>query len=398
MLALLLVLGGWWSLRAMNGGTEDWHAVSRGDLVLSVELTGTLQAVETSLIGPPQLGEVWQFKIARMAQEGTEVKAGTPVLVFDTSELDQRLLQQMAEAEQAAKEIEKFETEEAIRRQGETMQRAEAHARLRRAKMKVDVPTELAKAGELAAARLDLELADKEVAYLEQKRTTSERSAEATLAGLRNQHARAERTVQDIREAIAEMVRKAPRDGTVIYLSNWQDDKKKVGDTCWRGERVMELPDLGRMKALGQVREASAGKVVEGQQAKFRLDAHPDQEIEGRVRSIWRTVQQESWRTPQKVMRVEIELAQTDTQRMRPGMRFRGTIETERIAGVLLLPADAIVLSPDGPLVYRRAWRGSDAVAVKLGRRNEDQVEVLEGLSEGDEVSLRAPAGAGRQT
>ena len=75
--------------------------------MLGVEVTGTLRAIDTSLLGPPQLPQYWEFKIAYMAPEGNEVEPGTPVLGFDTSDLQQQLQRQQAEAAEARKQIEK---------------------------------------------------------------------------------------------------------------------------------------------------------------------------------------------------------------------------------------------------------------------------------------------------
>src|SRR5512142_1164024 len=76
----------------------DWVHPSRGDLVSGVDVTGTLAAVESDSFGPPQLPDVWDFKIAMMAPEGSDVKKGTPVLAFDTSELQRRLDEKRAES------------------------------------------------------------------------------------------------------------------------------------------------------------------------------------------------------------------------------------------------------------------------------------------------------------
>jgi len=100
-------------------------------------------------------------------------------------------------------------------------------------------------------------------------------------------------------------------------------------------------------------------------------------------------VQRESWRSEQKVVRLEIELDETDTRKMRPGMRFRGDVEIDRAEQALLVDADAVFLEPEGPIVYRRTVWGHEAVPVELGRRNEKRVEVLDGLSEGDAISLQ---------
>ena len=187
--------------------------------------------------------------------------------------------------------------------------------------------------------------------------------------------------------------------GVDIVFGGSGDDRMFGGwgaDTCWIAEKVIELPDLNSMKADGQVDEADAGRLLERQKVTLRLDAHPDVKFEGKIGSIWRTVQRESWRNPLKVVRLEIELLETDTQRMRPGMRFRGKVETERVESALLVPVEAIFLTEDGPVVYRRTTFGYEGVAVELGRRNESRVEVLTGLSEGDSIALEAPETGGR--
>jgi multidrug efflux pump subunit AcrA (membrane-fusion protein) len=392
LVLVVLVAGAWWLAGAGDGGApREWAAVERGDLVLGIEVTGTLQAVETSQLGPPQLADYWEFKISHMAPEGEEVPAGTPVVAFDTSDLQQKLERQLAEAEEARKQIEKTEKNLTMTRRQDDLRLSEAEARLRKARLKVDLPGELSQANELALARLDLELAETEVRYLEARLDASRRSAEAQLAALRSQEERAEQRVAEIREAMELMTRKAPRDATVIYVTNWRDEKKKVGDSCWKGENVVELPNLNAMKAEGRVDEADAGRLAEGQPVSLRLDAHPDVKFNGRIASIWRTVQRESWRNPLKVVRLEIGLDETDRQRMRPGMRFRGKVETERIEDALLLPVESVFPTDGGAVAYRKTLLGHERVPLELGRRDEGRVEVLDGLSEGDRVFLVNP-------
>src|SRR5205823_9066277 len=91
--AVVLFFFGGWTLR--NKLTADrqgeWVNVARGDLVTGVEVTGTLAAVESDILGPPQIPDVWDFKISMLAPEGTEVKKGRPLLAFDTTNLQHRL-------------------------------------------------------------------------------------------------------------------------------------------------------------------------------------------------------------------------------------------------------------------------------------------------------------------
>jgi multidrug efflux pump subunit AcrA (membrane-fusion protein) len=203
------------------------------------------------------------------------------------------------------------------------------------------------------------------------------------------------------------MTVKAPQDGIVVYRTNWRDEKKKVGDSMWFGETVLALPDLTEMRADGLVDEADGGGVAAGQKVTLRLEARPDLDVHGRVRTVGRTVRQKSWRNPVKVYKVDIALDRTDPGVMRPAMRFRGEIETGRVAGLLLAPRDAVFLRESGPVVWVRRAMGWREVPVRLGRSNRRQVEVLSGVGEGDRLSptdlataaagpRRAAAGAAR--
>jgi multidrug efflux pump subunit AcrA (membrane-fusion protein) len=394
--ALLLLAGIWVAGRAGSREPGDWADVERDDLRLEVEISGMLKAVDTSLLGPPPIPDIWDYKIARLAPEGSQARTGDPVLAFDTSELERRLEEKRAESAEAGKEIEKRELDLTVKRRDDELRLAEAQARQRKAQIKVDRPEELASAKDLEQARLDLALAGEEIRHLESKMAAERRAADAELASFRDRRDRADARVREIEDAIARMTVGAPRDGTVIYVSNWRDEKKKVGDSCWRGERVIEIPDLNRMKALGEMDEADAGKVAVGQRVRIKLDAHPDLEFEGKVASIWGTVQRKSWNNPLKVVRLDIELDRTDPERMRPGMRFTGAAETGRVPGAVVVPADAVFPTPDGPIAWRKAGLGVEQVRLTLGKRTGSRVEVIEGLEPGDRVSRRDLSGTDR--
>ena len=204
----------------------------------------------------------------------------------------------------------------------------------------------------------------------------------------RSKRDRAQQRVEEITASIDGMAVKASRTGTVIYQSNWRGEKKKVGDTAWRGEPIISLASLDEMEGEGQVDEVDVSRVAVGQLVSLRLDAQADVEIRGRIVEISRTVRRASPENPLKVANVRIELEPNEDVKLRPGMRFRGTVESERVENALLLPLEAIVPTPEGPVVRRAEGLGTEEVLVELGRRAGDQVEVLSGLEEGDEVVL----------
>jgi HlyD family secretion protein len=379
---------------ALSG--EDWAEVRREDLVVGAEVTGTLGAVESVHLGPPQIPSLWDFKVSFLAPEGSAVKRGQPVVGFDTSTLDTLLQEKSAERDSAEKELEKRTTDLEMRRREEELHLAEAEARRRRAALKADVPAELVAANELRETRGELELAEREIAFRQDRLRLLALQERAELEALRKKRDLAAARVRETEAAIGRMTVLAPREGTVVYTAGRNGEKKKVGDTCWREEKVLEIPDLNRMRATGQVDEADAGRVAPGQRVGLRLDAHPDVIFTGRVSSIRNSVQRRSRASPAKVVELGIELDRTDPQRMSPGMRFVGTVEVERLPGVLAVPAAAVLDRPGGPVVVRRraGWR-TEPVRPRLGRRNDRLVEVLSGLAEGDRVALRDPAPGG---
>jgi len=383
-----------WGWSAFGAGQElSWVAVQRGDLVIGVEIEGTLASRDSSLLTPPQVPGIFDFKIRLMAPEGTRVDAGLPVLGFDTTELDQRLLSLQNEAERAAKNIDKLDADQRQKITDLELQLAEAEARLGKAELANDVPDDLRSADDAEKARLDVELARTEVASLQGRIAAARAFGKARREALVAQRQRARNRVRETQDAIQQMTVRAPRAGTVIYVPNWRGDKKKVGDSAWRQEKILELPDLEQMMARGEVDEADGGRVQEGQAVALRLDAHPEIEYTARVESIWRTVQpKRNSRNPLKVVRLDLALDQTDTERMRPGMRFRGTVEVERLHDVVLIPARAVFAGPSGPVAYRRSFFGYEAVPLQLGRRDASQIEVRGGLAEGDRVADSAPS------
>lgn len=363
----------------------NWVEVTETDLVLGVEVNGVLESTSSSQFGPPQMGRHWNFKISMMAPEGSEVREGQPLLGFDTAELQDRLQTLKAEADSADKQIEKTQADLVLRKEDNELALAEAEARLRKAEMKLEAPEELVGSIERQEVILEHELATKEVEYRKRKNESLERASEAQIRALETKRDRELDRVNELESIIRQMMIRAPRAGTVVYITDRRNQKKKVGDSVWRMEKVIELPDLTSMHAVGEVDEADSGRISVGQKVRIVLDAHPDEEFEATITEIANTVR-ESETTSLKVLPVTLELEQTDTEKMRPGMRFRGTIEMDRIESTLVIPLEAVRFDGEGAYVLRRGFLATEMVRVDLGRRSTDSVEIISGLSPGDLV------------
>lgn len=385
------------ALRPSHRAAIEPVRLERGDLVLSVDVEGELEAVRSREIGAPPVAEV-EFKIAFLAAEGAEVGEEEAVLRFDTEALERLLAQKRAEYEEAKTKVEQKTLDLEMQLLDLEQQIAQATMALGKARLKTEVPLEVQQRVEYEKAVLEERGCERDLENLRAEIRTTEALVGAELRSLVGQRDRARGRVKALEANIEKMTVKAPQPGIVVYRPNWQGEKKKVGDSTWFGEVILAIPDLTEMKGAGFVDEADGGPVEEGQPVTVRLEARPDFDLEGRVARIGRTVQRRSWRTPLKGFRVEISLGKTDPTFMRPAMRFRGEIETARIPELLLVPREAVFLRDRGPVVWVRGRLGWREVDVRLGRSNQKMIEVLAGPSEGALVSpvdLAAPSPGG---
>lgn len=389
LLSLVLLAGFVAVDRVLADRGRTFAASTREDLVIGAEIKGEMMAEESETVGPPELANVWRFQISEMATEGKEIRKGETVIAFDANDLNRELQETVAEADSARKQIEKREADLELEHETEGLRLEEARARHRRNELKLQAPEELLGVKELEDARADFELSRQEIVHLEQKLAAIDRAASEELLILRGKLRRAEARIEELRANIEAMNVKAGRDGIVVFVEDWDGDKKKVGDPAWRNEPIIEIPNLDRMKARGTIDESESGKIRLGQTVTFRLDAHPDKEIRGTIDYVGESVRRETPNLPFKVLPVEIALEKTEPGMMKPGMRFRGVVEIERVPNVVAVPLDAVFDSPDGPVVYVRGLFGTRVVPVELGRRGRETIEIVKGLDPGARVLVR---------
>jgi HlyD family secretion protein len=366
--------------------------VTRGDLVIGVEVAGLLQAVDALDINPPALYRVWNFKIASLAAEGTEVKLGDPVVGFDASDQNRQLETMRNEAEAAQKKLDKKRDDAQLAARDDELKIAEAEAALHKATLKADAPADLVASIQQREVQLDEQSARLALEAAHHHAEQVQRSNADEMQRLTEKANYARDGVAQLQQVIARLRITAPRAGTVIYVANDDGEKPKVGDTAYRGSRLLSIVGLGQMRGEGQVDEVDMARLAVHQEVVLRVDALPDVQLHGSVESLAHTVQAQSKTDPSKIVKLQIAIAPTKAP-LRPGMRFRGEIETEHLRGVVQVPADAVFATADGPVAYRSTAGGFERVRLELGRRTQAMIEVKAGLQAGDRVS-RSDQGA----
>jgi len=165
----------------------------------------------------------------------------------------------------------------------------------------------------------------------------------------------------------------------------------KVGDTARAGMAVAQIPDLASYEIRAQIAELDRGHLEVGQPAEIRVVALPGKPLQGRVKNIGGTNGPAWERKFDCVFSVDNPVAE-----LRPGMSTRILVTTKVLDDALWLPSQALFESDGRTFVYARNGKSFSPKDVKLVRRSESQV-VIEGLQEGQIVSMAAPETTSRK-
>ena len=150
------------------------------------------------------------------------------------------------------------------------------------------------------------------------------------------------------------------------------------------GTTLYEVADLSRVWISADIYESEVASVTLNQPASVTFAAYPGEIFRGNVSYIY-----PSLNTDARTVRVRLELPNPGL-RLKPGMFGTVTVQTDA-ARTLVVPKEAVLDTGLRQLVFLDRGEGAYVpYPVKLGRRSQDDVEVLEGLKEGDRIVTSA--------
>ena len=179
---------------------------------------------------------------------------------------------------------------------------------------------------------------------------------------------------------------RSPVDGVVLEKPSVQ------GMRFMPGEALYKIADLSSLWLLAEVFEQDLAWIAPGQEAAIRVNAYPDKVFRGKVAFVYPTVTPET-----RTARVRIELANPG-RLLKPDMyaSVELAIRQRRDPGQqrqdrLTVSESAVIDSGTKQIVLVQRGEGKfEPRDVKLGRRGDGVVEVLEGVQEGDTVVVGA--------
>lgn len=175
---------------------------------------------------------------------------------------------------------------------------------------------------------------------------------------------------------------RAPFDGTVVALNVRPGDQLAAGTKAGAiGEPVVVAG--GGVVVTVAVDEMDVAKVQVGQKAEVTFPALPGRVYSGTVSRIGL-----EGKTQNGVTTYDVEVQVDRPEGIRAGMTATASIRVAAKQDALLVPVEAVVDTPQGPVVRVLAGGRPREVPVRIGLRNDRVAEVLSGLRAGDEVVL----------
>jgi len=214
-------------------------------------------------------------------------------------------------------------------------------------------------------------------------------------------------SLQSTLDTLSKTVYNSPIDGIITSLRVEEGEVAIIGTMNNPGTVLMTIADLSVMEVEVEVDETDVIGVELGHRAEVRVDALPDQTLEGKITEIGSsalqktTVSQES-----KDFKVVITL-ENPPNSLKPGLSASADIITAEKKDVLAVPISALVLrekekkekegddeQEEGVYVVENSR--AKFYPVKKGIMGEMNIEITSGLEEGQEIVV-GPYSALRQ-
>ncbi len=167
----------------------------------------------------------------------------------------------------------------------------------------------------------------------------------------------------------------APQNGVVENLNI------REGFYVQPGATLMSIGDLSQVWLEAEVFERQAAQVQIGTQVTMRLDYLPGKEFTGKVGFIYPTLDAKT-----RTVKVRLRFANLAGD-FKPNMFAQVAIHTSDATQALIIPQTALIRTGNQDRVVLALGGGSfKSIAVTVGRFDSQSVEILSGLSEGEEV------------
>ncbi len=325
---LLLIAGGYFLLRPNSANQEIQTAtVKRQNIEETINASGNLTGRDTANMHFLSAGRLAEVSV----KEGDQVKKGDRIAALDMQQISINLTQ--------------------------------AQNNLRSAQANIDKILDDIHLNQYGNGGFDKIGSGEETQTQRNQRTAAEVTRDNAVDGLKA----AQRAFQDA-------VLYAPIDGIVTATTTVEGQNVTGADT------IAQIVDNSEIYLDAEVDESDIGKVSVGSRANITINSYPDSTFHGTVTQIIPNTKTTTSGATVVVTRIKLD---EQSINFIANVTGQSNIIVKQSQNVLTIPQDSIV---EGKFVYVKEGNNYNKIEVKTGINSETEIEIKEGLTEGQEI------------
>jgi HlyD family secretion protein len=330
---------------------------TRRSLRVPILADGTLEPPPGREVRAPEAGVIGAIYV----REGQRVARDLPLARLDNPDLEQRVMASRSESAQLAEEQLRSANDAATTQQERDRLRAITESDVR-----------LAKAGAIT----EQERASDQWNY--QQSVEKARRAEAHIADTARRKRIADNSTHALESRAALLILRAPNDGIVYNLP------RTVGESIAPGQLVATVADPARVRVRARVDAPDLPRVRIGQRLIVTFDGLPNRQWDGRIVIVPPGLREVAGREVGEVIgEISGDAA---------ALPANASVNVEIVAGekvsVLVIPRGTLLRDGAKRFVYRYVDGKARRTPVAVGLIGPTEVEITDGLREGDRVIL----------
>jgi RND family efflux transporter MFP subunit len=334
-----------------------------GDLIITLKSPGEAMTNMNVVMKAEVSGMIKSLNV----EESKHVKKGDLLVELDDEEY--RLALERAEADRL-RVLSEYLVEKRFSDQGELSSTVDAE-KVQKARDEYETARKLFRAGQISREEYEKASRELELSLIELGEMKDE--ILAATKTLTQQEIR----VKETQLTLEKTKIRAPFSGIVF------DIQVSPQGHITTGTELFTLVNIDRIHVQARVLESEIGKMHEGREVDLKFSAYPGKVFKGKVKAISPVINPED-----RTCKVTIEVPNPE-ETIKPGMHADVEIAAEIYKDMLLVPKDAVLVRTGGrKLVFVveegiAKWR-----YIEMGLENEDYVEVLDGVKEGEVVCV----------
>jgi multidrug efflux pump subunit AcrA (membrane-fusion protein) len=351
--------------------------VKRGDLSYFFNATGDILPLMQIDLFPKVSGYLEKISV----HLGDSVQQGQVIAQIDRNDFLYKVHEieaKVAQAKAALDEIEAGTRSEEIRQAEEAVKQAQSrydNAKAHRERMEALYQKQI-------ISKKDFDNAETESAVCEAQLVSSQERLKQLREGARREEREASRAKLKEMEAVLLQEQTRLRNTTITAPFQGEITHKYVdaGALVSPSTPLVTLSHTETLKVMANVLERDIALVKIGMKVRIQAEAFPDKTFDGKIIRMNSALD-----TATRTLQTEIHIPNTGRM-LRPGMFAKIEIALSTHTGTLTIPKAALIEEGENHVIFVVENNKALRKAIVTGIEQDDTVEVLQGLQEGDRI------------